>query len=860
MVHGSGASVIYGNCEEGLGMPYQPWISALGQLIEHADEALLRDFVESKGLSLALLLPDLARRLSMAPPAGGSDADADRFLILEGVARLLALASQGSPLVVVLDDLHWVDAASLQMLRHLVASALPMSVLVVGTFRDSDLSRAHPLTGALADLRRESCVDRLDLVGLEDVEIIDLLEAAAGHDMPDEGVALAHALRRDTSGNPFFVVEVIRHLAENGSFVLDQDGRWSLSVDLDDLDLPTSVREVVAHRVARLGVDKGQALSLASVIGRDFDIEVLAALVGSGEDHILDVLETAIGAGLVSEADGRVGHYRFVHALIQHTLYADLSATRRQRAHQKVAEYLEASDAGESATVAELARHWTAATRPTDLSKALLYSHRAGDVALAGYAPLDSIDWYTKALELLSRQVLDDDNERCSLLVGLGTAERQAGQPQHHQTLVQAARLAQALGDEALLVAAALGAARGAGATAGDDTDQIDVVKAALAAVGHEDGVTRAQLLSALAEATDAREWERRRDLAAEAVHLARGLDDITATDVMRRTYPYRTQPETSAQRLVETEEAVAVADRGGDPLSRFWARNNRVHSCMEVGDLAEVDARLDEMQRLVEQTGLPYEEWSFAISRCWRLTLSGDLVWAESANDGALEIGTRIGTPEAVGAYGGQLFAIRQNQGRLEEIVDFFAQAAAENPSIAVLRVGVIKMHCELGHFNEARALFEPEFASGFRDFPRDNTWTTSMASCADSAADLQHRAAARVLFEELRPFADYVVFNQGTVNGALDRSLGRLAHLLGDHDEAELLFRSALEINERIESPFWIARTELDYADLLTDRTAGDDPADTEVLASQALATARERGYAALERRAQLVLGHAH
>jgi predicted ATPase len=188
-----------------------------------------------------------------------------------------------------------VDAASLQLLRHLVASALSMSVLVVGAFRESDLSRSHPLTGALADLRRENCVERLDLLGLEDTEVIDLLETAVGQQIPEEGVGLAHALRRETGGNPFFLVEVIRHLADTGAFAQGDDGRWVLSTDLDALSLPTSVREVVAHRVARLGEDTEQALSLASVIGRDFDLDVLSGLLDTDEDRLLDLLEGAMG-------------------------------------------------------------------------------------------------------------------------------------------------------------------------------------------------------------------------------------------------------------------------------------------------------------------------------------------------------------------------------------------------------------------------------------------------------------------------------------------------------------------------------------------------------------------------------------
>ena len=187
-------------------------------------------------------------------------------------------------------------------------------------------------------------------------------------------MALAHALRRETDGNPFFLVEVIRHLADTGAFVQGDDGRWMLSVDPENLDLPTSLREVVAHRVARLGEDTEHALSLASVIGRDFDVDVLAVLLDGDEDRLLDLLEQAIGAGLISESDDEPGSYRFVHALIQHTLYLDMGATRRQRCHQRVAEALEARGSGGDDHVAELARHYMAATRPTDVAKALHYA------------------------------------------------------------------------------------------------------------------------------------------------------------------------------------------------------------------------------------------------------------------------------------------------------------------------------------------------------------------------------------------------------------------------------------------------------------------------------------------------------
>jgi class 3 adenylate cyclase/tetratricopeptide (TPR) repeat protein len=854
--HSSGANVLYGHCEEGLSVPYQPWIAVLTQLIDQADEALLHEFVESNGSALARLVPRLARRLSMDAPGSGSDAETERFLILEGVVRLLALASTRAPLVVVLDDLHWVDAASLQLLRHLVASATAMSVMVVGTFRESDLSRSHPLTGALADLRRVASVDRIDLQGLEDVEIIDLLAAAAGHDVADDGVALAHALRRETAGNPFFLVEVIRHLADTGAFVQDE-GRWVLSIDPAHLDLPTSVREVVAHRVARLGEDTEQALSMASVIGRDFDIEVLSELLGSNEDRLLDLLEGAIGAGLVSESDDEAGRYRFVHALIQHTLYQDLGTTRRQRVHQRVAETLEARNSDNDDHVADLARHYLAATRPTDVTKALHYARRAGDLALASYAPLDAVSWYSQALELLTGQPSGGDRDRCALLVALGTAQCRAAQPEYRQTLLDAAALARGLDDADLLVAAAVGSAQGDIRLAEADNERIGLLKAGLAALGSTNDSLRARLLVGLAEATDAREWMQRRDLAVEAITIARDLsDDATLVDVMYKGYGFRCEPESLSTRLVETEEAIALADRLNDVPGRLQSRWNRRHACLEAGDIEEAERRLEEFHLLVNQTGLPFWQWGDAVTRCGRLTWSGDLVGAEAANEEALDIGTRTANPHVLGTYGAMLLEIRAQQGRVDEVADLFIQAAEDNPAMSSLRAVVVITYFELGRLEEAKALFETDVANAFEQFPRDLTWTAVMSQCGDSAVDLRHDRAAQLVYEKLRPFADLVAFPMGTIVGALARPLGRLAHLLGDRQEAESLFRSALSTHERFDAPYLIARTKLDYADLLVDRAEASDAAKAREMVGEAILVANENGYGALEPRGQGLL----
>ena len=214
------------------------------------------------------------------------------------------------------------------------------------------------------------------------------MEAAAGQTLDDAGVGLAHAVYRETDGNPFFVSELLRHLSETGAIHRDATGRWVAEDSLDQTALPDSVREVIGARVGRLGSNAGRVLSMAAVIGRDFDLDVLARATETTEDEVLDILDAATRVALVHEVANAPGRYNFGHALFQHTLYEDLGPTRRARVHRQVAEALEDVCGDQPGNrIGELARHWFSATQPIDLSKAINYSLQAGDGALQFPSP-----------------------------------------------------------------------------------------------------------------------------------------------------------------------------------------------------------------------------------------------------------------------------------------------------------------------------------------------------------------------------------------------------------------------------------------------------------------------------------------
>ena len=675
--HTEGAVVLFGHADEDVGISYQPWIEALSALVRDGDPGLAAGLRAAQRSALARLVPEVGTDGERV-----ADRETERLLLWEGATELLAAASQHSAVLVLLDDLHWADTATLQLLRHAISSTTAMNVTIICTYRDTDLGRGDPLTKLLADLHREANITRIPLAGLEDNELVDLLATAAGHHLDDDGIGLAHAVRRETDGNPFFTAEVLRHLTETGGIVLGDDGRWALAGTFEELGLPSSVRDVVGRRVERLGDESLRVLCLAAVIGREFDLELLAVLADVDEEQLLDILDSAVSAAVLVESD-TADRFRFAHALIQHTLYEDISPSRRHRAHQRVAETLEnRSTTDDAATLAELAHHWVAATRPADLDRALGYVRRAGDAARDALAPDDAIRWYQQALDLLARQTRPDEHQRAELLAALGTAQCQAAHPEYRDTLRQASALAQRLGDTDILVEAALGFGHYLGSQAGD-ADAKPLIRAALDRIGSDPTPSRARLLAKLAIAHDAgTESRERRTLALQAVDAARqGGDDPTFIDVVDATHLTLATPDRLDQHLEDIQRVHTNADRLGDPVLRARSCYPAMWARYQHADLAGADVILGEMESLVEMIGLPFLTWYPSQFLVGRLLLAGRADDAEAANERALDLGNSGDNPDALGSYGGLLYAIRWHQGRTDEIADFFLDVAPRQP-----------------------------------------------------------------------------------------------------------------------------------------------------------------------------------
>ena len=714
-----GACVLLGHCEENLATPYQLFAEALNHYVSHATEERLLAHVEEHAANLSPLVPALSRRLSELPDSKATDADTERFLLFAAVVGLLAQASEDQPVVLVFEDLQWADKGSLLLLQHLIAADHLGRVLIVATYRDSELSRSHPLVETLAALHRQSGISRLELAGLDDMGVLSFMEAAAGQPMDEAGVTLAHAVHNETDGNPFFVSEVLRHLSETGAIYQDTAGRWTAQGPPEQIVLPESVRVVVGARVGRLGPAAEHVLSVAAVIGRDFDLEVLARATKITEEELLDILDAAATAALVREPANAAGRYIFAHALIQHTLYEDLGPSRRARLHRQVAVALEEL-CGErpGARVGELARHWFSATQPVDLTKAIEYSRQAADAALKSLAPDDALRYYLQALDLCTRADDPDEALGLHLRIGLGTAQRQTGDPQFRDTLLGASRQAIDMGDIDHLVDATLANDRGTFSTVDTiDTEKVEVLEFALDRLP-ADRPERALLLAILcSELTIGSPLSRRKGLADEAIAVAeQSGDDVTMVRVLNHVSLPLAVPSLLEWSLARTSDALVRAQRIGDPLLLCTAASGRRFTAACAGDIVEMDRCFEIKTPLVQQLDQPFLNWVHTLQRVTRALISGDTDEAEQWASEALRIGIDGGQPDAAVIFGAQFIMVSLWRGTLGDLIPMVKQAIDGNPGLPVFVAVLALAHSEADQTAGNRPTLAAVRVGGFR------------------------------------------------------------------------------------------------------------------------------------------------
>lgn len=859
--HANGARVLYGRAEVEALIPYQPFVEALRQLALGGSLGTLRAAAPEL-VELSRLVPEFRRRLPELPRPVEQTAGDDRYRLFSAAAALLVEAACERPVLLVLDDLQWADRSSLRLLTHLARYCDPAALLILGTHRDTDLQRSPELAAALADLRREQLVERIPLTGLDE-EAVGKLIARATDSAPR---GLSEILRKETRGNPFFLVEMLRQLADDKTLGQAEQAPEAAQL-LKRMGVPEGVREVIERRLAGLGERAQEALTLAAVLGQEFEFEALAALAESTPGELEGPLQQALDAGLLAELEDMPGRLGFSHALVRETLYLRPSSIRRTLLHRRAGEALEAiSFEGSEANAAELASHFLAAGGRGDADKAMRYSVTAAEQATTRLAYDEAAAHYARAIDWAERGVGRlEEGRRCDLLLALGEARWRAGElDKAREACFQAAELAERQGDPVRLARAALGF----GGPLRLEVDPAvtrpvaELLERALVALGGEESALRARLMGRLAAALAySRVEERKPALARQALQMARRVGDKEAlADVLATGYWAARGPDNIEECLAETRELARLAIEAGEGRLTGWAHFMTSADLLELGHIEESERELATLERLAATLGQRYPNWLLAAGRARCAHLEGRLEDCEMLAQDGLALALEGHDESAAQAFGGQILMVRREQGRLEEVVDAIRGFADRYPELLIWRCTLAWVYAELDWRTEARQEFETLARDDFLDLPRDGLWLMCMSELALVSVFLGDAQRAEALYERLLPYADRcAVVLAALSEGSVSRILGLLATTMSRFEDATRHFEDALETNSRIGSALWVAHTQHEYAQMLLVRSGPGDSEKASELLKEALATAEELGLEALVEKSRPLTGPA-
>jgi DNA-binding SARP family transcriptional activator/tetratricopeptide (TPR) repeat protein len=850
LVHEAGQPSFGGRSPEETVVPYQPFVQAIAHYAREVDGPRLKGALQGWGPELARVVPEVSRKLPGLTPAPPGDPENDRYRLFEAIATLFGAIAAASPLLLILDDLHWADRPSLQLLEHLIRSPLTGQLRILGVYR---LGEPLPpaLESAITALSRDGLLRTVQVTGLPESDATELLELRAGTMLPH---GLTHALYQETEGNPLFLQQIVGHLTESGV-----SPERASAAELARVGLPRGVRDLISRRLARLSPDCKELLRVASVIGRDFDSNLLEAVLSFDPDRFASALEEALAAGLIAEWTAHtigythMGGYAFAHNLVREALYEGMSTHRACRLHHQVGVELERREGPER--VAALALHFASSGDRADAPRAVKYAIRAGAQATTMLANEEAAEHYGRALEVLDRADPEAVERRLTLLLKLGEAHVRAGErPAAWEAFVGAAELADRIGDAEALTRAAIGASwRYTQPPGVVDEELIDLLDRAVAATKGQVSITRVRLLGRLCGALfySPRRGEMEA-LSQEATALAARLGDLEATALAaaaRRRSSWG--PGNLAGRLADSTEILQAADRAGNRELMLTGNAWLVVDLLERGDRVGVDAQIEAFESGAERLRQPLFSWQAVIWRAMLALIEGRLTDAERLAHEALSIGMRQDPTTASQYFGAQLMALRREQLRFGELEPAARGFVESNPDRLVWRLALTLLLCDTERRDEARETLEPVTEASLRALTPDLDWIPTLTLLAEATAELEDGLRARLLYEMLEPCAGRViVVGAGTVcRGALDSWLGVLAHTFGDDERAIAHLEAAIGINRALRAPLLEAYAQVEYANALGSGERARS------LLLEAAASAALLGVPRLERRLEVV-----
>jgi DNA-binding winged helix-turn-helix (wHTH) protein len=812
--------------ESGKGPAFRPWAALLGRLAEPRSRAWLEQALDARLPWLARLVPELTEGPA-TEPLGAADDESSTLRMFDAATRLLRRLADDQPLVLVLDDLHGADRSSLRLLEHVAEHVRDGRILIAVAYRSSDLDPEHPLAASLAELSRLPGWTRVRLEGIDRMATRSLVEAVIGRDPGEARIAEIHAR---TDGNPFYIRELARYLAE-------------AAPDLPARSVPESLRELLLGRLQRLPLRCRDALELAAVIGREFDLELLRRSSGLGVSGLMEALDIGRRAGIVDAGWGQ--HRRFQHALAQEAIYAGLPEARRRLLHRRVGEAcrsLLSPDRGEllAVTARHLCQVAEEAGEPAVGTAASAAEHAEAHLAFEEAAHL-----YRMALDALDRIDAGNDERRCRLLLALAHAQLRAGElGQAIGTARRAAALARAIRRPELLASAAL---LFGDYVLVDSSEARELLEEAIPALGPAHEAVRGRSLAALANAL----WydgqaDRRRALADEALEIARAIGDPTQVVAARMAQHHaRIGPAHLTERLLLADRALREADRADQDALRCLVLSWRAVDLLESGDRTAAERDVARLEDLARHGGLRRYLDQPPRWRALLAMLEGRFSDAEAWITESARLRQRADLPTTESYAGAQLSVLLWERGRRTELevvllqAEWFEFLRQRMPAAAASAAFV---ELEAGRPGAARRLLtdlaQAEWAA-LRDDPEP---LLTVSFLAEICVRLEAREPAEALYQRHAAYGDrFACLYSVLCRGSFERYLGLLAVAAGRPAEAAGRFEAALAANRAVGAVLYEAWAQWEYARLLAGQ---GEHVRARALAQDAAATADRLG----------------
>jgi tetratricopeptide (TPR) repeat protein len=852
--------ILWGRCYEGEGAPpFWPWIQMFRSYVRSRTPDTLQAELGGGAAVLAQVIPDIHQHLGNLPSLPALEPAQERFRFFDSLTTFLHNAAQRQPLLLILDDLHWADTPSLLLLQFVAREVPTTPLCIVGAYRDLALEPHHPLTQTCAELARIPTQQRLHLQGLTPHDVARFLVLTTG--MP-AAEAVVTSLHQQTDGNPFFLTEMVRMLmAHGGAAALCAPQR------APRLALPQSVREAIGARMHPLPPACQQLLRLASVMGRTFDVETLARVTRSAQAQLVETLDQAVAAQIITPITAVPGEYHFAHMLVRDTLYAELPTAQRLRWHRQIGEALEArwglqdalrhgspsapmAVAGTDPILAVLAWHFFEAMGShNEGRKALHYAMRAGAHATAMLAYEEAVLHYQRALHSLLATQPGDAVQRCELLLALGSAQMKAGDvPLARATFLQAARMAQSIAEPALLTRAVLGFEKMGVEVGQVDHELLTLLEDTLRVLGEADSAEHARVIARLAlELAHAHAATARRTMLSQhAVAMARRVGDpmaLAAALQARRQDLWG--PGALGERLAITTEMIQLADVTGDRERYMRGQVERLADLLELGDMRVVEREREAYLTLAQTSRQPRYLWYGQLMRTTQALLAGQFAEGERLAQQALQLGQRVQPETAAHCYATQLFWLYREQGRLHALLPAVQRLVTQYPAVPAWRSALATIYCDLGQTEAARDEFLRLASQDFRHLPHTYSWLMSLALLAEVCVFLSESRHAVTLYDLLLPYATHHVVIGGDAvkcHGAVARFLGLLATTLQQWEPAVQHFAAALRLEQQMGVAPFVAHTQYAYAAMLMARHAPGDAMQAQALLASAHTTAQD------------------